>query len=239
MDESALVCSSAMNALKEDYYRIAANLANANVIGYKRRCNSFKQALDEAQSGSGRSGAIEVEANGTDFSPGGVTATGRPLDLAIKGEGFFVLETPNGALYTRNGTFSLNDRRELVTSSGYVASGEAGPIVLPADRTDIHVDRQGRILVDSKEVGRLRMVQFSEKGKLERLGASLFRHSEGARGVPAEESEVIQGFRENSNVQVVKELVDLITVMRQYQTNLTMLNKRDKRGNEIFRVAAG
>ena len=129
MSDPIEATTSSLQALSDQYHTIAHNLANVNTAGYKRRCSSFVQLLQQAQTLSDI--ALIADQVSIDFSQGALTRTGRSLDLGLEGKGFFVLETPEGPLYSRSGVFRTNAEGQLVDSSGRTVAGEAGPIVIP------------------------------------------------------------------------------------------------------------
>ena len=153
----------------------------------------------------------------TDFSQGSIRHTGNPLDLALEGEGFFVVEGPQGeAYYTRQGTFSLNTEGVLVTPNGRPVQGESGPLRVRGGRLEI--DATGRVLVDGKFLDRLKLVDFPQPYPLEKVGESLFRTTVPD---PAEQEVtglvVHQGAIELSNAQPMRLLADVLQTSRAYE----------------------
>ena len=129
--------STSLDTLTREFDIVAHNLANASTAGYKRRCNAFTRALDE-QTGTGGDGSGQEEsAMPLDFSQGSLVQTDRTLDFALYGQGFFVIETPEGPLYTRHGVFQTNPNGQIVDLSGRVVAGVAGPISLPCRRRSV------------------------------------------------------------------------------------------------------
>jgi flagellar hook-basal body protein len=132
MADSIEQISASVDALLQDFDIIAHNLANVSTVGYKRRCSVFTETLKAQQSGAQEqsNGSVTAEA-AFDFSQGHIVETGRPLDFALFGKGLFVIETPDGPLYTRNGTFHINQNSQIVNSDGRIVAGQAGPITVP------------------------------------------------------------------------------------------------------------
>jgi len=156
----------------------------------------------------------------TDFSPGALKKTGNPLDLALEGDGFFSIRTPERVMYTRDGSFTLNAGGELVTHEGFTVLGENGKITIDAaESSDISVGQDGTILVNGNEVDKLKTVAFSRPYPLKKVGNSMFSLT-----VPKNEGEadvdvaVRQGYLELSNVNVVKEMVMMVEVNRAYES---------------------
>jgi flagellar basal body rod protein FlgG len=202
---------------------IAHNLANANMPGFRRQVvavETFSQSLasestppsDAAAIGSPRPRAATV------FEPGELLFTEHPLDLGIKGEGFFVVEGPNGPLYTRNGVFEQNGQGELQTTGGLPVSGTGGRITIPPGTAQITVREDGTVVADNAEVGRLKLATFKETNVLVPAGTTLFEAPAGLRPDDAQAT-VHQGYREGSNVQVVDEMVRMIAGMRHYEAS--------------------
>jgi len=125
--------SASTDALMREFDIIAHNLANVSTVGYKRMCNAFSKSLEAQGTGlqTYSPGSIDLT-SAFDFSQGSIVETGRPLDFALYGKGFFVIETPEGPLYTRNGVFSTNQNGQIVDCVGRIVSGEAGPITVPS-----------------------------------------------------------------------------------------------------------
>ena len=235
--------ASSLEALGDQYRAIAHNLANVNTSGYKRLRNSFAQYLiDQLTSDETSPPAGEISNTTTvDFSQGPVTRTGRPLDLAIEGEGLFVLETPEGNLYTRDGTFHTNELGRLVDSLGRGVAGEGGPVTVPSTvpLTTVQVGRDGTISAAGQTLGKLRLVKFAADDELFPVGGGAYRAPDGATPAAADAASVHQGFQESSNVNAVEEMVGLITVTRLYEANLKAVSVQDETMKNILQVALG
>lgn len=237
MSDPIETTTSSLQALSDQYHAIAHNLANVNTAGYKRRCSSFVQLLQQAQTLSDI--ALIVDQVSIDFSQGALTRTGRPLDVGLEGKGFFVLETPEGPLYSRSGVFRTNAEGQLVDSSGRTVAGEAGPIVIPttASTAAVGVSADGSISVAGRGVGKFRLVEFENEMDLVPVGGNCFRAPVDAVTTPATNTAVRQGFQEASNVRIVGELVGLITVTRLYEANLKAIQTQDETMKNILQVA--
>ena len=149
--------------------------------------------------------------------------TGRALDLAIAGRGFFAVETPQGIRYTRNGAFTLDAERYLVTEQGYRVLGNQGPLQLPAG--EVQIQERGQIFVDGEAVGQLRLADFADLQALRKEGATLWAAEQGEL---AFNGEVRQGFLEGSNVQVAEEMSRMRTALRLYESNQRVLQAHDQ-----------
>ncbi len=243
MDSSIEATASSLEALSHQYQVIAHNLANANTAGYKRRINKFVQVLQEAgETTDSIAQILQSEISSElliDHTQGALTQTDRSLDLALNGKGFFVVETPEGPLYTRTGAFRINDQGQLVDTSGRLVASQGGAIVLPANTStqDLHVSLDGLISARRQEIGKLRLVQFAEGSIPLPVGGNCYLAPEGVAPTPAENTKVLQGFKEASNVNVVEELVGLITVTRLYEANIKVISSLDDRLTQILNVA--
>ncbi len=241
MKGSIATNASSMQALDEQYRAISHNLANASTTGYKRRVTSFAQALQRQVAG-GRpleTGDMVRPVTRTDFSQAAMNVTGRSLDMAIEGDGFFVIETNEGPLYTRNGSFMTDDEGRLTDAMGRTVAGEAGPLTIPRDVgvTDVHVTRDGHIHADGRDIGQLRLESFEDPSVLAPVGDSCFRAENDAATQPAEDAVVHQGATESSNVNTVEDLVGLITVSRMYEANLKSIASKSERMSRLLQVA--
>jgi flagellar basal body rod protein FlgG len=149
---------------------------------------------------------------------GTIEQTGRSLDVALQGDGFFVVEGPRGPLYTRNGRFHVNDAGELVTIDGLKLQGSGGEVRLrPGTSTEsLQITAEGELISEGSSIARLELVRFAEPTELQRAGKSLFSAPDGV--IPERsEATVAQGMLEGSNVSAVSELIELIAASRQYE----------------------
>ncbi len=242
MNNSFSPSASSLQGLAMQYRAIAHNMANVNTTGFKRDVNSFSQKLMQRMGAvSGKPLVNEVQArNDIDFSQGPMHHTGRKLDVAIDGEGFFVIETPDGDRYTRNGTFRTDENGKLVDFRGRTVAGEGGPINIP-DRyplSQVAISQDGTITVAGREIGRMKVVGFEDVKELVPEGDGCYRVTdEDVRPEELEDPVVHQGYSEKSNVNMVEELVDLMRVTRMYEANTKMMKKQDERLRTLMQAA--
>ncbi|MGE0039787.1 MAG: flagellar basal-body rod protein FlgF [Vicinamibacterales bacterium] len=215
--------------------RIAADLANATTAGYKgERTSTVSAPRDGDLFGRALDAAIDVTDGPVkvDFRPGPLTATGRDLDVAVDGDGFFEIETPNGPRYTRNGHFTRSPEGMLATIDGSPVAGEGGPIELPPNETVIF-DTDGTVHVGAKIVGQIKLVDFADKSRLTREGGSMFVAPDDLEPTPLDEPVLRGGALEGSNVSVVESMVRLVEVSRTFDTLQkgigTVMNDLDQR----------
>jgi flagellar basal-body rod protein FlgG len=213
---------------------ISNNLANANTAGFKKdmtitkdfasmlisRVNDGPESPTIGSMGVG----VMVDEVATDYSTGTIRTTGNDFDLAIEGRGFFAVETPQGKRYTRNGSFAKSAKGELVTSDGYRVLGQNGPIIINGGKMEVSTD--GRVLVDNNEVGKLEITEFANEKALKKEGASLFLEPTGQQGQVATGG-VRQGALEMANVNVIGEMVNLISNYRAYEINGKVIQSHD------------
>jgi flagellar basal-body rod protein FlgG len=175
----------------------------------------------------------------TNFEQGQLHSTGNSFDLALRGKGFFSIETPEGERYTRGGDFTKDSEGYIVTEEGYKVLGEAGYIKV--DGSNITVNEKGEVYSDSQLVDRLKLVDFNDYEVLRKEGNGLLRIEEGTEAeFVAAAGLVQQGFLESSNVNSVKEMVEMMTMMRSYEANQKIIKIHDeligKAVNEIARL---
>jgi flagellar basal body rod protein FlgG len=216
--------ATGMNASAAQHEIIARNLAHANVPGFRRSVmvsQTFESALDDARKVQVRREAWGVAETGvrTDFGAGTIQYTQAPLDLAIAGDGFFELAGPNGPLYTRNGTFHLNEGGELVSSDGLVLQGNGGSVAIPPEISldEVLIGRDGTVSARGTQLGQITLVQFADTDGLQQEGTTLFSAQDTA--LQPGGGEIIQGARELSNVSAVEELIAMIAGLRHYEAS--------------------
>lgn len=233
MADVASQISSSLKALGREFDIIAHNLANVSTAGYKRRCSSFSSALADQEN---------AKTSALDFTQGNLVETGRTLDVALYGKGFFVIETPDGPLYTRHGVFRANQNGQIVDSEGRSLAGVGGPLAIPAetDVSRITVSQDGRIMGGGAAIGQFRIVEFADKEDLlEAAGFSCFRAPQDAPPKDTTDVVVKQGYQEASNVEMIDELVSMIMVSRMYESNMKLVNVKKDTTNSVIGVAMG
>jgi flagellar basal-body rod protein FlgF len=246
MSEATTQVSYSIDALMQEFDIITHNLANVSTTGYKRISNAFSKSLEAQEAGEEAYSPGIIDLNSAlDFSQGDIVETARPLDLALYGKGFFVIETPNGPLYTRNGIFHINQNGQIVDSSGNIIAGQAGPITIPTSvsLSELNVSSDGTIGAGGTTIGRFRIVDFGDnENRLVPAGANCYCVSEGSEDIePAAAENVVvrQGYQEASNVELIDELVDMIMVCRLYEANMKLVSSQAETSSSIIDVAMG
>ncbi len=201
---------------------IANNLANVSTTGFKRDRISFESMLRGSRQIRQTRGINynRIRRIGTDFSQGGLRHTGRPLDVAIDGQGFFKIRSQGKIFYTRQGSLALDQDGILKTTAGYPVLGDSGQTIqLPATQgRAISIDEQGNIAINGVAAGaRLQVFTVSDTSKLKKVGNSLFTLEAGATDQVAESARIVQGSLETSNVNMMEEMVRMIDTQRKFE----------------------
>jgi len=244
-----------MAAQQQRMESISNNLANVNTTAYKKDgvfFESFKDLYiskinDPEVGGSTRIGSmnfgVEIGESYVDYSQGTITQTGIVNHLAIEGDGFFVVGSVNedgtyAEKYTRDGSFSLGPDGRLMTSDGLYVMGEDGPIVV-SNLNNLVISGQGDVYDGSVKAGRIKMIAVEDNNKLNKIGASIYDKTTESVEKPFEGS-VMQGYLESSNVNSVEEMVNMINVMRAYESSQKVLttydSTLDQAVNQIGRI---
>jgi len=225
MQNAILVGLSRQVGLAREMDVVANNIANLNTTGYKADGSLFEEYLRSAaradQTGS-RVSFVQDRGVWHDMSQGAVERTGNPLDVAIDGQGFLVVQTPAGERYTRNGALQISPTGQLVTSDGFPVLGDGGPITLQQGDRQVSISRDGTISVregtskvDSAR-GKLRLVTFTNMQQLQKTGNGTFNPAGGEAPQPATKAGLIQYSIEKSNVRGVVEMSRMIEITRAY-----------------------
>jgi flagellar basal-body rod protein FlgF len=238
MENALLVGLSRQMVLSHELDVIANNIANIDTTGYKADKETFREFLMPGAANQQFSGAdrrmsfVQDRATWIDFSPGSIQHTGDPLNVAIDGKGYLVVQTPRGQRYTRNGALSLNSTGQLVTSEGYQVQGDGGPIQFQPSDHDIVISPTGIITVregaspTEAPRGRLQIAGFDQPQRMQKDGSSTFMPPNGVAAGPAPQgTRVIQGAIEKSNVNPVAEMARMIQVTRSYSDIAAILQQ--------------
>lgn len=212
---------------------ITQNIANANTTGYKKDSIAFREYLLPRTGQKPDNRVMSTFASqSTDFSNGGLIQTGNPLDVAIEGDGFIALE---GGRFTRRGDLRRDKDGYLVTGNGLKVMGSAGPIQLPDG--DISIKNDGAVEVNNTTVDTISLRSFPDQGLLTKAGAGVFTSTESGRPSNAR---LRQGVLEASNVEVVSEMVCMISAVREFESFQKAIHIFDeatsKVNNEMARV---
>jgi len=235
-----MVGLSAQQVLQKRMDTTANNLANMTTAGFKVEHVVSRELSEKpatAQDNPNEIAFTDAWMLQRDFSTGPLEQTGNPLDFALEGDGFFVIQTAQGEAFTRDGRFNLNEQGQVVTRTGELVMGDGGPITVDPEGGPLSVSREGSISQDEVVLGTLRVATFPTPGALERVGNNLWRATDEAPQ-PAENPKVVGGFVEGSNVNAVLELTEMIEVSRAYTSIAKMIAQSDElRGTSIEKLA--
>ncbi|HEX4270053.1 MAG TPA: flagellar basal-body rod protein FlgF [Rhizomicrobium sp.] len=237
MDNSLLVSLSQQLASFRAMDVIANNLANASTPGFKREAAKFEEYVAHVRPSEDQKGAQSVSFVKDagilrDLSQGSVEHTGATYDLAINGKGYFVIQTPQGERYTRDGHFSLNQDGVVVTANGQPLLGDGGAVTITPDDSNVQFGPDGTISSTvnglGNQVGKLRIVDFPNERLLNKQGANLYAAPPGQTPATAENATVAQGMLEGSNVAPVIEISHMIEVMRAYEATASLSSSQEE-----------
>ena len=198
---------------------IAHNIANADTPGFRGSQSLFSSFLSRT-GGSATAGPghfVDNSATWRDMAAAPLRATGNPLDLALSGDGFFVVQTARGERYTRAGHFGLSPDGTVVDAEGNPLLGQDGPLRLPADSREITIANDGTIRTENGDVGRIRAVRFDNPQQLVAEGSRLFFAPPQLVPQVLREAGVVQGSVEGSNVRAIPEMVRMMAELREFQ----------------------
>lgn len=244
---------------------IANNIANVNTPGFKRDQQVFQEYITEREKegtvinvpripaspesfydlqGKDKS-FVDLAGTYTDFSAGSVKATGNPLDLAIEGDGFFEIATPNGVQLTRNGSFRMDGNSRLVTGEGFPVLMEAEPgadvetRIITAENGQLRIENNGDILDGANNVlGRISLSRVTDKNALNKVGAQRygFKPNFQPEVTPVANPQFLPGFLEASNVNIVKEMTDMIATTRVFESTQKAISAYDSMADKLVNV---
>ena len=227
METASFTTLSRQQGLMREMQLIANNIANAATTGYRQQGIMFSEYIQKTDT-AGSISMSSAEVRNTSFAQGTMTRTGGQLDLAIEGEGFFLVEAPAGQRLTRAGAFALSNQGDLVTSDGYpVLDAGGAPIFIPPDASDLAIAQDGTISSNGRPVGQVGLVQPINRLGMVREGSVLFRADEGYE--PVETPKLMQGFVESSNVEPILQVARMIEVQRAYEMGQNFLEREDER----------
>lgn len=231
MENAQLIGLSRQIGLQRQMDVVANNLANLNTTGFKAETLLFEEYRmpvardrdffypDQPLSYTDDWATIH------DMTTGSMLETGNPLDVALRGEGFLVVDTPEGERYSRAGSLAIGEDGTLEDMSGYPVLGTGGPIQFDAEETDITISDDGTVSSSAGVKGRLRIVEFADPQTVQRFGNNLWN---GGTPVPATATHVVQGSIEKSNVSGITAMSDMIRIQRAYESVASLLQRQDE-----------
>lgn len=236
MENPIYIALSRQTALRRQMSVVANNVANMNTTGFKREMMVY-QAYTEKVPFTAKMDFVIDQGTATDHKAGGLQVTNNTFDVAINGPGYFQVDDGDALHYTRNGTFTLDGNNRLVTQQGYVVLDTQGnPLVVPGTGSGLTISEDGTIELDQERVGQIAVYEFEDQRALKKTHYSLFETDQTPN--PAENSQVMQGMIEGSNVSGVVEMTRLIEVSRAYEAVKSIIDREDKRQEAMIQKLA-
>lgn len=242
MDRMIYVAMTGAKHLQEQQAVVAHNLANASTNGYRAAASAFR-AVPVQGEGMATRAFVVASTPGASFAPGAIQSTGRELDVAVQGPGWISVQTADGnEAYTRNGSLQVSSNGLLQTRNGLNVVGEGGPIAIPPD-SSVTIAREGTVSVVStvpppktvNAVGRIKLVNPDEK-LLIRGDDGLFRLRNGASAETDPKVALASGALEGSNVNVIEEMITMISVARQFDLQMQLLSNAQKNATQASQI---
>ena len=242
---------------------LSNNLANISTQGFKREMLVYEEIQSPSQSFSSNGlntqnlnplfgsdpavSYVQVTQSLTDFAQGSLVKTDNALDVAIEGDGFFVVDTPNGIRYTRNGNFHVDGLGQLVDKGGnIILTRSEEPILIPFDTRQVTIGQDGSVFggteLDTESLGQLKIVDFNNRQALTKEGEGFYKVSSPTiKEILVNDAKVLQGFTETSNANAIHEMTQMIETVRQleaYQKIIQSIDEADDQSvNSLGRVA--
>ncbi|MAY86139.1 MAG: flagellar basal-body rod protein FlgF [Pseudooceanicola sp.] len=226
MEASTYISLSRQSGLMNEMRMVANNIANAATTGYRQQGVMFSEFVRTAP-GQASLSMSRAQVRETSFEQGTLTQTNGSFDFAIEGDGFFLIESPNGERLTRAGSFSPDANGELVTPQGYRLLDAGGAPVFAPPGAKIAVASDGTLSADGQPQGQIGVYMPSDPMALIRQGGVMFDSPGGVE--PAEGARMIQGFLESSNVDPILQVARMIEVQRAYEMGQSFLEAEDQR----------
>ena len=244
MDNTTYIALSRQMALWKQMDIVSNNMANMNTAGYKQDNALFTSFITQTPHAEGIGAAplffTQDYADFQNFAEGSFKETGNVFDVAIKGDGFFCIETKDGEKYTRKGQFTLNEDGALTTTDGnIVLSEENAPLFFAPEETEITISESGDVITENGVIGRLKIATFADDQKLLKVAGVLFENVEGnAVSFGSNNIRIEQGMIESSNVNAISEMTNLVKIQRSYDYVQQMIDEEhDRLSNTISTFA--
>lgn len=234
MDAVAYVTLSRQSGLMQEMRVIANNIANSATTGFRQEgviFSEYVRAIPDQPSLS----MTRSQVRNTSQEQGMLTQTNGRFDLAIQGDGYFLIETPAGERLTRAGSFTPNAQGDLVTPEGHALLDAGGaPVFVPPDAGDIGIASDGTISSNGRAMGQIGLFQPIDPLTMQREDGVMFRADSGVE--PAGTATILQGYLESSNVSAILQVSRMIEVQRAYEAGQNLLNAEDERLRNVIRT---
>ncbi len=228
MDNASYTALTRQSGLMQEMRALANNIANSSTTGFRAEGVMFSEHIKALGPGADSLSMATAAVRDTVMTQGSLSQTGGTFDLAIEGDGFFLIETPNGQRLTRAGAFGPNENGDLVTPDGYqVLDAGGAPVFVPQGVGRIGISPDGTISAGGQPIGQIGLVIPTDPNQMFREGGVMFD----ARGgfEPAPDGRMLQGFLEDANVNPILQVSRMIEVQRAYELGQNFLDKEDER----------
>jgi len=228
MDNASYTALSRQSGLMQEMRAVANNIANASTTGFRAEGVMFSEHVKALGPGTESLSMANAAVRDTVMTQGGLSQTGGAFDLAIEGDGFFLIETPGGQRLTRAGAFRPNENGDLVTADGYqVLDAGGAPVFVPQGVGQIGISPDGTISAGGQPIGQIGLVIPSDANQMIRESGVMFDSRGGFETVP--DPRMMQGFLEDSNVNPILEVSRMIEVQRAYELGQSFLDNEHER----------
>ncbi|MBE0454787.1 flagellar hook-basal body complex protein [Roseovarius autotrophicus] len=232
MEAAGYVTLTRQTGLMREMQMIANNIANAATTGYRAEGMIFSEFVARAE-GAPSLSMGRGNTPMTSQAQGPLEATGGAFDFAIEGEGFFLIDTPEGERLTRAGVFALSGAGDLVTMDGFrVLDAGGAPVFIPPDAGRPGLAADGTLSANGRPLAQFGLYRPVEGAALTRVGGNLFKSRDGIE--PVEEGRILQGFREGSNVEPLSQVARMIEVQRAYEMGQSFLEAEHERVRRVL-----
>jgi flagellar basal body rod protein FlgG len=231
--------AASLSALERWQEAVSQNITSSQTTGFRKRTVEFSaetagnlnvNPYSKSSSGNEQPSIFTRATNGVSFSGGETEPTRNPLDVAIQGDGFFELKKPDGSLaYTRSGQFQMRADRTIVTAGDAELLTSSGtPVVMQPTGEPLTVNRDGTVFQGATSLGQLAIEKFANPGALLPAAGGLFTAGAGAGMSAVDKPNLMQGYLEQSNVQPLREMVDMVLISRAYEANQKIISTVDQ-----------
>lgn len=236
MDNSGYTTLTRQTGLLREMSVVANNIANLSTTGYRAEGLIFAEHVRALDNEPGGLSMASAEGRVVSAQQGTLSQTGGVFDFAIEGDGFFLIQTPEGEALTRAGAFIRNETGDLVTPDGhYLLDGGGAPVFAPPDARSISLAQDGTLSADGQPLTVIGLWQPVDPNDLSRRAGVMFDAPGGIE--PTENGRVLQGFLEGSNVNPVTQIARMIEVQRAYEMGQSFLDAEDQRVRDFLRTA--
>ncbi|MEM9343168.1 MAG: flagellar hook-basal body complex protein [Pseudomonadota bacterium] len=237
MDNAGYTTLGRQAGLLNEMRSVAQNIANMSTTGYRREGVVFSEFMQDLGPDHDALSMAAGRVREMDFSQGPLTKTEGSFDLAIEGDGFFLVATPQGDRLTRAGHFARNAAGELVTPQGHnLLDASGAPVFVPPDARGIGIAADGTVSADGQPVGQIGLWDAADRNQMIRVGDTQFDPGPGGADPLLEGGVVLQGYLESSNVNPVIEMTRMIEVQRAYELGQSLLDREDERIRNVVRT---